>query len=164
MASNAVMGLHVEATDRHDFGFSVAEIIVVLAIVGTLATMSLPSLLTYWHTATVRAAARELVTVMNLGRQLAISRKTSVCVDLSGTSLRLRLGSCTGPFWTGPVTDGAGQIRLSDPALFHVSSNAQVVFTPLGAAAPSATYTIRHLRTDASRAVVIAATGRISVE
>jgi hypothetical protein len=38
------------------------------------------------------------------------------------------------------------------------------VFTTLGAASPAATYTLRHARSHASRTVVVAGSGRISVE
>lgn len=145
-------------------GFSLVELIVVVAIIGSVTIVALPSLLSYWHTSAVQAGARELASAMNLARQLAISRRTAVCVDLNGTNVGLRLGSCGGPFWTGPVTDAGGVIRISDPATLNVSSNARVVFTALGAASPSATYTLRHTRTQIARAVVVAASGRISIE
>lgn len=147
-----------------DRGFSLVELMVALAITAVLAVVAVPSLLSYWQTSSLRAGARELASAMNLGRQLAISRKTAVCVDLTGTNVRLRVGGCSGPFWTGPVTDAAGVIRISDPATLKVSSNARVIFTALGAASPSATYTVTHARTQTSRAVVVAASGRISVE
>jgi len=149
------------ATER---GFSLVELMVVLAITGALAVVAVPSLWSYWQNAAVHAGARELASAMNLGRQLAISRKTSVCVDLNGTSIRLRVGGCSGPLWTGPVTDASGVIRISDPATLAVSSNARVIFTALGAASPSATYTVTHMRTQTTRAVVVAGSGRISVE
>lgn len=145
-------------------GFSLVEVMVVLAIIGAVAVVAAPSLLSYWHTASLQAGARELASAILLGRQLAISRKTPVCVDVAGTNVRLRIGGCSGSFWTGPVTDASGLIRISDPATLEVSSNARVTFTPLGAATPSATYTVTHARTQASRAVVVAGSGRISVE
>lgn len=145
-------------------GFTLVEIMVVLTITAALAVVATPSLLSYWDGASLGAAARELATVMNLGRQLAISRKTTVCMDVTGTNVRLRLGGCNGTVWTGSVTDGAGTVRLSDPSTLAISSNARVTFTALGAATPSATYTVTHARTRASRAVVVAASGRISIE
>jgi prepilin-type N-terminal cleavage/methylation domain-containing protein len=54
-------------------GFSAVELIVVLAVIGTVAVAAFPSFLNYWHLAAVQAGARELASVMNLGRQLAIS-------------------------------------------------------------------------------------------
>ena len=145
-------------------GFSLVEVMVVVAIVAMLGVAGTPSLLSYWHTAALHAGVRELSTAINLARQLAISRKTAVCVDVAGTTARLRLGGCNGTLWIGPVTDALGGLRIADPAILDISANARVVFTPLGAASPSATYTLTHARTLASRAVVVAASGRISVE
>jgi prepilin-type N-terminal cleavage/methylation domain-containing protein len=145
-------------------GFSLVELTVVLAITAAVTLVATPTLLSYWDSWSLQAGARELASAINLGRQLAIAGKTSICVDLTGTSLRLRVGGCAGDVWTGSVTDASGSIRISDPTTVVISSNGRVVFTTLGAATPAATYTLRHVRTHASRAVVVAASGRISVE
>jgi prepilin-type N-terminal cleavage/methylation domain-containing protein len=145
-------------------GFSLAELTVVLAITGIVAIAVAPTLLTFWDTWSLQAGARELATAINLGRQLAIATRTSVCVELSDGYLRFRVGGCAGGVWTGAVTDAAGRIRISDPTTVDVSSSGRPVFTTLGAASPGATYTVRHARTHASRAVVVAGSGRISVE
>jgi Tfp pilus assembly protein FimT len=145
-------------------GFTLIELTVVLGITATVAVLAAPTVLGYWDSWTLQAGARELATAINLGRQLAIATRTSVCVDLNGASLRFRVGGCAGDVWKGPVTDTAGTIRISDPTTLDVSSNGRPVFTTLGAASPGATYTVRHSRTHASRTVVVAGSGRISVE
>jgi prepilin-type N-terminal cleavage/methylation domain-containing protein len=144
-------------------GFTLAELLVVLTVLGVVGAASAPSVLRYWQTSVVQAGARELASAMNLGRQLAISRKSPVCVDVVGAGVRLRLGTCSGPLWTGSVTDAAGTIAIADRAL-QISSNGRVIFTTLGAATPSATYTVTHPETGISRAVIVAASGRISIE
>jgi prepilin-type N-terminal cleavage/methylation domain-containing protein len=145
-------------------GFSLVELTAVLAVVATVAVVATPTLLGYWDSWSLQAGARELASVINLGRQLAISARTPVCLDVIGGAVRFRIGGCTGDVWTGAVTDASGAIRVSDPATLAVSSNARLVFTTLGAASPAATFTIRHARTHASRSVVVAASGRISIE
>ena len=55
-------------------GFALAELMVVLAIAGALAMLVAPTLSSYARTAALQAAARELATTINLGRQIAISR------------------------------------------------------------------------------------------
>jgi prepilin-type N-terminal cleavage/methylation domain-containing protein len=147
---------------RH--GFSLVELTAVLAVVATVAVVATPTLLAYWDSWSLQAGARELASVINLGRQLAISTRSPVCVDVSGAGVRFRIGGCTGDVWTGALTDASGAIRISDPATLAVSSNARLVFTTLGAASPAATFTLRHARTRASRTVVVAGSGRISVE
>ncbi|HEY7518967.1 MAG TPA: GspH/FimT family pseudopilin [Methylomirabilota bacterium] len=152
---------------RHSYlsgGFTLVEVTVILGIAAVLAAISAPTLLSYWDSAALHAAARELASTINLGRQLAISTKTPVCVEVSATAARLRVGGCAGTAWTGAVTDGSGAIHVSGAAILQVSSNSRVVFTALGAAIPAATYTLTHTRTKASRSVVVAASGRVSVE
>jgi prepilin-type N-terminal cleavage/methylation domain-containing protein len=145
-------------------GFSLIELTVVLAITATVAVVAAPTLLSYWDSWSLQAGARELASAINLGRQLAIATRSPICVDVNGTHLRFRVGGCAGDVWTGPLTDTSGSIRISDPSTLAISSNGRLVFTTLGAASPAATYTLRHARTQASRAVVVAASGRISVE
>jgi len=143
---------------------TVAEIVVVMAVIGVVAGVTIPSMLQYVRTAALQAGTRELATAVNLARQLAVSRKISVCVDVSGVDVRLRLGGCQGPPWTGPMTTAAGVIHLADSGVLQVASNVRVVFTAIGAATPSGTYTVTDSRTRASRAIVVAASGRVSVE
>ncbi|MGH7305441.1 MAG: GspH/FimT family protein, partial [Candidatus Rokuibacteriota bacterium] len=118
----------------------------------------------YARTAALQAAARELAASINLGRQIAISRNTTVCVELaSATNIRLRTGGCGGAAWTGSGTDGSGAIRVSDSAALRISGSAHVVFTSLGAASPAGHYTLTHAVSNGMRTVVVAATGRVSV-
>jgi len=138
------------------------ELLLVLALVGVLSVIATPTLVSYVKTSALEAGARELATVINLGRQVAISQNTAVCVELVGSNVRLRQGGCAGTVWTGPGTDGAGVIKLSDPSTL-VSSTANVVFSNLGAASPAGTYTVARAGDDRTRSVVVAATGRVSV-
>ena len=122
-----------------------------------------PTLLGFARASALQAGARELATAINLGRQIAISRNTTVCVEIVGTNIRLRTGGCGGTIWTGTGTDGAGVIRLSAPSALRISATANVVFTNLGAASPAGTYVVTNPANNGSRSVVVAATGRVSV-
>ena len=145
-------------------GFSLAELMMILAITGILATLVAPTLSSYAKGAALQAAARELATSINLGRQIAISRNTTVCVEAAApASIRLRTGGCGGAAWTGPGTDGSGAIKIAESSRYQVSTTANVVFTSLGAASPAGTYTLTNPANGATHAVVVAATGRVSV-
>jgi prepilin-type N-terminal cleavage/methylation domain-containing protein len=144
-------------------GFTLAELMAAVAVAGLLAVLVAPTLLSYARTSALQAVARELATAINLGRQLAITHNTPVCVEASGASIRLRRGGCGGAVWTGPGTDAGGSIRMSEPGSFLISATAHVVFSDLGAASPAGTYTVTNRVNGATRAVVVAATGRISV-
>src|SRR5262245_1720828 len=139
-------------------GFTLVELMVVLAIGGVLATLATPALASSARTATLQATARELATSINLGRQLAISRNTPVCVELaSPTQLRLRTGGCAGPIWTGPGTDASGAIKISDAVALRISATANVVFTGLGAATPAGTSTLTNPPSNGTPTAVVAA-------
>jgi prepilin-type N-terminal cleavage/methylation domain-containing protein len=144
-------------------GFTLAELMAAAAVAGLLAVLVAPTLLGYVRTSALQAVARELAAAINLGRQIAITQNTTVCVEAVGASLRLRRGGCGGAVWTGPGTDAGGAIRISDPGSFVISATANVVFSDLGAATPAGTYTVTNQVNGATRAVVVAATGRISV-
>jgi prepilin-type N-terminal cleavage/methylation domain-containing protein len=145
-------------------GFTFAELMLVVAIIGILSVLAAPTLFAYIQTSALQAGARELVTAINLGRQLAITRNTTVCVEVTGTNIRLRTGGCLGTIWTGPGTDSAGVIRISDPGTLQISTGANVVFTNLGAAGATRTYTVTNAVDGKTRTVVVDPSGRVSIQ
>src|SRR5713226_10661972 len=95
---------------RRQGGFSLPELLVVLAVVGILAAMSTPLFLNYYRTAQVRGAASDIAAYLNQGRQLALQRNGNVCVHVTASAMHYHLGGCGGAAWVGPGTDGAGSI------------------------------------------------------
>ena len=120
-------------------GFALIELMLMVAITGALAVLVAPALIGYARTSALQAGARELSTVLNLGRQIAITQNIAVCVEVIGAAIRFRQNGCGGTAWNGPGTDGTGIIRISEPSTFLVRSTANVVFTSLGAASPAGT-------------------------
>jgi type IV fimbrial biogenesis protein FimT len=121
-------------------GFSMTEIIVVVAIIGIIMAVSVPTLWTYFRTAALRAGAEELVTVLNGARQLAIRMNTTVCVVNNGTSVQYHVGACATPpgtVWTGPGTDGAGNVRLSNGILAGGTNNLCYSYLGAGTLSPA---------------------------
>jgi len=142
-------------------GFGMAELIVVVAVIGLLAALAMPSFLSFWQSSSLSAGSAEMASVLNRGRQLAVSQNTSVCVQVSGSSVRFRTVSCAGTIWTGSGTTSAGLISLSNGLQI---SGGTAIFTNAGGANPGATYTVTDPRTTRTRSVVVAATGRVSVQ
>lgn len=141
-------------------GFSLAELTVLLAVIGVLFSLSLPAFLSYYRGAQVRAAAAEVTAYLNQGRQLAIQRNQSTCVHITETTLHYHLGTCAaGVVWTGPGTTATGEIPV--PAGITLATTANPVFTYLGAAAPAATITVTH--GSDSLHVGVSAAGRVTV-
>jgi Tfp pilus assembly protein FimT len=161
-------------------GFSVAELIVVVAVIGLVMAVGMPTFVSYWRTSTVKAGAQELIALLNNGRQLAIRENESVCVKADvaspsyGTRLRYLRGSCAATqtctatagvspcIWTGAGTDSNGYVTLSNDMQVQPPAT-DVLFTYLGAANPGGTFSVRWTNnTGATATVTLAASGRVN--
>jgi Tfp pilus assembly protein FimT len=142
-------------------GFSLAELTVLLAVIGTLFALSLPAFLNYYQTAQVRGAASDVTAYVNQGRQLAIQLNCSVAVQITATAISYTMqANCQNPgTWKGAGTDAAGNIPAPDG--ITLATTATPVFTNLGAAAPAATLTVTH--GTSSLSVLVSASGRVTV-
>jgi Tfp pilus assembly protein FimT len=142
-------------------GFSLAELSVILAVIGVLFSLSLPAFLNYYQTAQIRGAAADVASYVNQGRQLAIQMNCSVAVQVAATGISYtRQANCQTPgVWTGPGTDAAGNIPAPDG--ITLATSATPIFTNLGAAAPAATLTVTH--GSSSLSVLVSASGRVTV-
>ena len=146
-----------------------AELAVVVAILGVVSALCVPTLWTYLRTATLRAGAEELTAVLNRARHLAIRTSTTVCVTNDGTRAQYRVGTCGGAAWTGVGTDAAGHIRLANG--LWVSGARYLCFNYLGAGsatpapcAANGTLTVTNPSGGATVGVVMATTGRVRIQ
>jgi Tfp pilus assembly protein FimT len=135
---------------------------VVVGVIGIVTTISVPYFVTYWRAATLRAGAQELATALNGARQLAITRNSSVCVTNDSTTVQYRIGGCGATPWTGPMTNGAGAIRLSN-GVRVTGATANPIFTYLGAASPGATFTVQNPQNGSTMTVTVAGSGRVTI-
>jgi prepilin-type N-terminal cleavage/methylation domain-containing protein len=143
-------------------GFTLAELVIVIAVIGILAVMAVPSFLTYLRAAGLKSGAQQVVTLVNQARELAIKENSNVCVTLpSATQMSYRLGSCAGSAWVGAGTDASGNINL--PPGVTATANANPIFTYVGSALPAAIYTLAYTQTTATLTVSVAASGRITI-
>ena len=143
-------------------GFTLAELVMVIAVIGILAVMAVPSFLSYYHAAGLKSGAQQVVTLMNQARELAIKENGSVCVTLpSATQMSYRLGSCAGSAWVGAGTDATGGINL--PTGITAAASANPIFNYVGSALPAATYTLTYTQTGATLTASVAASGRVKI-
>ena len=143
-------------------GFTLAELVMVIAVIGILAVMAVPSFLTYLRAAGLKSGVQQVVTLLNQARELAIKENSNVCVTLpSVTQISYRLGSCAGAAWVGAGTDAAGNINL--PPGITVTASANPIFNYVGSALPAATYTLTYTQTGATLTASVAASGRITI-
>ncbi len=125
-------------------GWTLAELLVVIAVIGILVAMSIPLFASYLRSSTVRAGAQEMRTALNRGKQLAITLRQNICVQPVANGYQYRQNTCAGaPLLpvagvgiNNPVpgADGTGTFRLQNNVVVTVQTVAPV-FTPLGNAA-----------------------------
>ena len=147
-------------------GFSMIELLVVVAVIGILAALGYPYVSTYLRAASLRAGAQELAAIVNGGRQLAITRNTNVCVVLSNNQALYRTGNanpCAGTLYVGVETRADGTMPLSNDIRI-TAATANVVFSPLGAATTAGTYTVHNPSGGANLSVVVSAAGRVRIQ
>jgi prepilin-type N-terminal cleavage/methylation domain-containing protein len=149
---------------RHEAGFSLTELIVVIAMIGVVAVLAGPQFMSYWRTSATSAAATELAAAVNRARQLAIAGNQPFCAEVNTARVRYRQNSnptCSaGAIWTGTGTDSNGLVTISNNMTV---SGGPVVFSQLGAATLAGTFTVTNPN-GGSRNVVVAASGRVSVQ
>ena len=150
-------------------GYTMAELVVVLAIIGILVALGVPTLSTYLRAAALRAGAEEAVSVLNGARQLAIQANTTVCVTNDGTQAQYHVGGCTAAIWTGVGTDASGNIRMANQLRVGGSNN--LCFNHLGAGtlspspcAANGTLTVTSPAGGPALTVVMATTGRLRIQ
>jgi prepilin-type N-terminal cleavage/methylation domain-containing protein len=144
-------------------GFSLVELLIVIAACGVLIGVSIPLFVTYHQSVQVAAGAQYVRTLLNQARQLAMNQKGFVCVQVpSPTQMSFYLnGTCSGTPWTGPITDAAGNVNLE--AGFTLTASANPVFDYLGCALPATTYTITNSTTGSTVTVSVSTSGRVSI-
>jgi Tfp pilus assembly protein FimT len=141
-------------------GYSATELVVVCAVIGLLAVMTLPFFVSYYQAAAARAGSQQVIAMLHQARQLAVKENDNVCVQLpAATQMRLRLTGCAGAVWVGPGTDAAGMMTL--PQGFTLAAPGDVVFSYLGAALPATTFTLTNSTTGVTSTIMVALTGRI---
>lgn len=159
-AAHGVAG-NASGRDLREAGFSIAELVVFIAVVGALFTMSVPFFVSYYQAAAARADVQQVITLFNQARELAVRQNDIVCVTMpSNSQMALRLSNCAGTVWTGPGTDGAGNINL--PQGFTISPLANVTFDYLGTAGAATTYTMTNSTTSETSTISVALSGRVT--
>jgi type IV fimbrial biogenesis protein FimT len=152
-------------------GYTMTELLVVVAIVAITIGVSIPTIWTYYRAAALRSAAEQTATMLNNARQLAIRLNTTVCVTVDATGMQYHVGTCAAAAYTGPGTDAAGYMRLDTGLTLSGTNN--LCFSYLGAlpnplpagCAVSLNGTITVTRAQGGTMnVIIANTGRVRIQ
>jgi Tfp pilus assembly protein FimT len=145
-----------------------AELVVVVAVIGVTMGVAIPTLWTYYRASALRGAAEQTVVLLNNARQLAIRLNTTVCVTVDATGMQYHQGSCSGTLYTGAETDTAGYMTL--PSDLSLSGTNNLCFNYLGAGAATPAPCVSNGTLTVTRSsggtinVTIASTGRVRLQ
>jgi type II secretory pathway pseudopilin PulG len=120
------------------------ELMVVIAIIGILAAITIPVMAGYLRAATVRAGAQEMRTALQQAKQLAITRRQNICVQAVAVPFPGYQFQFGGVAIVLPGTDtaGTGTFRLQNTVTVGLISPGPPCFTPLGAAVPGGQFQV----------------------
>lgn len=155
---------HARTLLKNSRGFSLMELMIVIAVIGILAAVSIPMMLSVIQASQTRGAAQELVTIVNQARQLAVTQNTSYRVDVDTLGNRLRFCSgtaaCTdATAWKGAGTDSNGYLKLANEAKLVCGSS--LVFNYLGSATTAGTLRVQNSQGTSGLYVIVSASGRV---
>ena len=130
-------------------GWTFVEVLLVVAIIGILAGMSIPLFVRYWQSAAVRAGAQEMRVGLQQAKQLAIRNRQNICVfPVAPNGYRYLQNTCGGAAIVMPGTDGAGTFHLqqTNVTLACVTCpGGGITFRPLGDSAQGGTLSVTRL-------------------
>ena len=151
-------------------GYTLAELIVVIAVIGVTIAVAIPSLWTYYRASALRAASEQTVVMLNTARQLAIRLNTTMCVTIDSTGMQYHKDTCSAAAYVMAGTDASGYLQL--PSGLTLSGTSNICFGYLGGPPPppvpvgcnmSGTITVTRA-SGGSMNIVIASPGRVRLQ
>ncbi len=155
-------------------GFTLAELLVALAIGAMLLALAAPGLARQRGAAALRAAANETLAALQLARRIALARGQSVtvCPERGWYHLRLRpaRSGCCSPMhraaWTAAAkpADELLQRWCLPRGVVVTGTRGYAAFQPRPGAATTVTFQFCHRAAPAALAIVVSQTGRPRVD
>jgi type II secretion system protein H len=142
-------------------GVTLVELMVAIAVIGIISVGATPFFMTFLRAMETRGASRELATVLQQARELAIARNTNYQVNVNGNQLQF-VDNSTGNAWIGPGTDTQGFKRLVNQAQLVNPPANPIIFNPLGTAR-GGTITVQNAQGTSALDVVVSSAGRIRI-
>lgn len=147
---------------RDQRGFSMAELLVVIAVIGILASIAIPSWISHLSATTLTGAARQVQGGLNQARMLALTTRQNICVRVvPPAGYQFLQGGCAGAAWTGPGTDALGTFRpwASNPVTL---AGADAIFTQFGTVNQTTVLTITGPQAQ-TLTVTVGPSGRVTI-
>jgi Tfp pilus assembly protein FimT len=150
-------------------GFTVVELMVLVAVISILCAIGFPLYLSYSRAQETDSAARVVVVALNQARQLAVTRGISFSIETqTNPNNRMRFCSGTavpcpgGQVYTGAETDANGWRTLENSSRF--TAGPTITFSSLGAATVSGIITVQNSSATGSLDVCVSPSGRIKAQ
>ena len=138
---------------RH--GFSLAELLLTLAVTGILLGIALPRLSVILDGIEVQSAAARLVAAHQRARMLAVTRGRVLVLSVRPDSVTISPRGSGAPLWSEPGP-AAGYVAIE-------GTPRQFTFSPEGITLGLSNATLRLSRGSATRAVVVSRLGRVRI-
>jgi len=144
---------------RRQFGFTLLELMIVVAVLGILTAIALPSFQSVLEGRRLVGAAENLFVDMQYARSEAIKRNLDIELDLT----------IAGTAWSYQVDDGAGGVlktaTSADYQNIQMSTGNDIVFNPRqGMPDGAQTYTFRIGAAGTTKIVTVNTIGRIEMD
>src|SRR5437867_4336742 len=148
---------------RSEHGNTLPELLVVLVLIGAMASIAVPLLLSYLPSATINYSARELQSGLNRAKLMAVTTRQAVCVRPTGSGYQFfQNTTCTGTPWSGTGTDANGVFALTNSITVTLAAGSNPVFNQFGVAVQMGTLSVTG-QTGYSMTVSVQASGRVTI-
>jgi type II secretion system protein H len=148
---------------RSEHGYTLTELLVVLAVIGIMALIAVPFLLTYTSGATIDYAARELRSGLNRAKLMAVTTRQPVCVQpIAGGYRFFQNTTCTGTPWSGTGTGANGVLTLANTMTVALAAGSNPVFNQFGVAVQTGVLRVSG-PTGRTLTVSVEASGRVTI-
>ena len=138
-------------------GKSLAEVIVVLAVIGLMAGLAGPSFVAMTARIEARSATAEIASELRLARQLAMARRERLRVVFDGTSRTITLQRADVEGVLDVYRYGDKGVLIDEP-----TAGPDVLFHPTGRSATATTIVIRDKQGRVSK-LTVGVTGRVAI-
>jgi prepilin-type N-terminal cleavage/methylation domain-containing protein len=136
-------------------GFTLAELLLVLAVAGILISLATPRLLQDWDRVQVAAAAAHLVAAHQRARIMAIARGQALVLAIDSAALVITPRAGSAVLWSEP---GPATFRVALPG-----ATRRITFAPEGFTLGLSNASLQLSRGAATRTVVFSRLGRVRV-
>lgn len=142
---------------RNLSGYSLIELLIVVALVGLLAAMAIPSYRDLLARSQIRSVATEVASELRRARQLAMARRERLRVRVDVAQQTLTLVAVDQGVALDLYRYGGKGVLLAEP-----SAGPDILFHPSGRTATATTIQIRHVRGLQTK-LTVSLTGKVTM-